>query len=96
MTGPLAFASSVRDVKDSVQAATTAINAACKIHHPLEVIVCDDQSDLNQSTQPGRRAGRPPRTQCKLAPSAPAPAAQTPRVCLAQTASTLTATTMAN
>lgn len=56
LTGPLAFAAPARDYEQSVEAALAAINGSCTAGRPLEVEVCDDRSDPNQSTACGREA----------------------------------------
>lgn len=56
LTGPLAFAAPARDYEESVQAALHAINGSCTAGRPVEVEICDDRSDPNESTTCGREA----------------------------------------
>jgi Periplasmic binding protein len=55
-TGALAFPSVARDYQDGVTAAVAGVNAECATGRPLEVTVCDDKSDPNESTACGRTA----------------------------------------
>jgi ABC-type branched-subunit amino acid transport system substrate-binding protein len=56
LTGAEAFPSVSRDYVDGTNAAVKAVNSACTAGRPLDVIVCDDQSDPNQSTTCGTEA----------------------------------------
>lgn len=56
LSGPASFPGIAEDTDNGVKAAVTAINAKCQIGRPLQVTVCDDQSDPNQSTRCGQEA----------------------------------------
>jgi branched-chain amino acid transport system substrate-binding protein len=56
MSGPASFPGIGEDTQNGVKAALTAINAKCQIGRPLQVTICDDQSDPNQSTRCGQEA----------------------------------------
>jgi ABC-type branched-subunit amino acid transport system substrate-binding protein len=56
LSGPLALASQRRQVENGLQAALTAVNGECSIGRPIEINVCDDQGDPNESIACGRAA----------------------------------------
>lgn len=56
VTGAISFGTVGRDLKEGTQAALEAVNAKCEAGRPLEVNICDDQSDPNQSTACGTKA----------------------------------------
>ena len=56
LSGPVAFPSQARDVADGVKAGVTSVNAECKSGRPLDIAVCDDKSDANESQACGRKA----------------------------------------
>jgi ABC-type branched-subunit amino acid transport system substrate-binding protein len=56
LTGSLAFGSVARDIQEGIKAAATAVNRSCGARRPIEIDVCDDKSDPNESQACGRRA----------------------------------------
>ena len=56
LTGAEAFPSVSLDTEDGTKAAVKAVNSSCTAGRPLDVIICDDQSDPNQSATCGRDA----------------------------------------
>jgi ABC-type branched-subunit amino acid transport system substrate-binding protein len=56
LSGPLSFAGASRDYREGTDAALATVNSQCLAGRPLEVEVCDDKSDPNESTACGRRA----------------------------------------
>lgn len=54
LTGPVA--TSGDDVQNGVTAAMTAVNEECALGRPLEIKICDDQSNPNESLACGRTA----------------------------------------
>jgi branched-chain amino acid transport system substrate-binding protein len=54
LTGPVAV--DAGDVKDGLRVALGAINGECQLGRPLEITLCDDQSNPNESLACGRRA----------------------------------------
>lgn len=55
-SGPLAFPSVARDFDEGLTAALTAVNSTCEAGRPIDVTICDDKSDPNESTACGRAA----------------------------------------
>lgn len=56
LSGPLAFTSTARDYEEATEVALAAVNGSCSAGRPLEVVICDDKSDPNESTACGRDA----------------------------------------
>lgn len=56
LTGPIGVPGRQADEENGLKAALTAINNACTAHRPIQITLCDDQSDPNQSTTCGRQA----------------------------------------
>jgi ABC-type branched-subunit amino acid transport system substrate-binding protein len=54
MTGPVA--ASATDLENGRTAAVEAVNASCELGRPLDVEICDDQSNPNESLACGRAA----------------------------------------
>lgn len=56
LSGPLGFASREADNNNGLEAALAAVNHDCTAGRPLDIKVCDDKSDPNESTTCGREA----------------------------------------
>jgi ABC-type branched-subunit amino acid transport system substrate-binding protein len=55
-SGPLAFGTDEAQISNGIDAALGAVNAECTTGRPIEIDVCDDRSDPNESTACGRDA----------------------------------------
>ena len=53
-TGPLAFGTLAEEAQLGVDAALHAVNGECALGRPIEVNLCDEKSDANESTACGR------------------------------------------
>lgn len=55
-TGPVSFPSVRAETRDGYKAALQAVNAECALGRPLDIAICDDKSDPNESAKCGRTA----------------------------------------
>jgi Periplasmic binding protein len=56
LTGPLVSQTLVTEAKNGLDAALKAVNGACALGRPLDIVLCDEKNDPNESTRCGREA----------------------------------------